>query len=143
MTIKAVRVSKASFKSWVLHGPVDQALKTSTQAEAIKAIPIHIDDIHGKPVDVELWINTQEAVLDGSDEVNPPAQVIWEQNELRKRGLFVEDVLNPGKSPLYTPPIKGVAILTGEGCTDFPEDNIECTLAALVGQHEQVDHDAD
>lgn len=135
--IKCVRVSKTSFKVWVLYGPVDQALKTSTQAEAVKVIPIKVP-VHDEMLDVELWVNTEEAVvaMDSTDELNPPAQLILQQVELRKQGINALDLLSSGAGLPSLPIIKGVAILTGAGASDFPQEHIECTLAALTGQNE-------
>ena len=128
MTVKAVRVSKTSFKSWTLHGPIDQALKTTCQANAVKAVSIHLDDVHGKPVDVELWLSTEVACVD-HDEINPPAQIM----------LYVAQggTSDSGLAEAFekVDPVKGVAVLTGPGGTDFPTGDIECTLHALLGQH--------
>lgn len=136
MSIKAVRVSKTSFKRWDLHGPVDQALKTSTQAEAVKCIPIHLEDVHGEPVDLELWANSEPGVP-GDDEPNPHGQLILQQIELRKQGITVQEVIEGGYGLPELFVINGVAILTGPGGTDIPEAHLECTLGALLGHHPQ------
>lgn len=137
MAVKAVRVSKTSFKQWYLHGPVDQALKTSTQAEQVKPFSLHLDDVHGNPVDCELWVNTSTRD-DEDDEPNPAACEILARQALREKGLEPAEVelLGAGKDVIdNTPDIKGVAILTGLGGTDFPEEHIGCILSSLMGRH--------
>jgi hypothetical protein len=142
MRIRAVRVSKTSFKEWILHGPVDQALKTSCQADAVRVIPIQVT-VHDEPVMVELWINAEPATPDRGDELNPPAQVILQQRELAARGLNrTHEVLTGGEIP-DLPLVKGIAILTGPGCSEFPQQHIECTLTVLVGQMPDQEGDDD
>lgn len=138
--IKAIRLSKTSFKAWMLVGDAQDAIRTSCQAEHVKSILLHLDDIHGEPVDVEMWINTEEAEVEikevddamvpmSADEPNPYGQVILREHALR------------GGEP-EIPFIKGVAVLTGPHHTDFPQENTECVLAALVGRHGTDDDDA-
>lgn len=134
MAVQAVRVSKTSFKPWKLHGPIDQALKTSCQADAVKALPLHLDDVHGSPVDLELWINVEEGVP-GEDEPNPHAMMIMQYQKLGVSGV---EALLSGQGLPAMPMIKGVGVLTGAGATDFPIDQIQCVVPALVGMH----HDA-
>ena len=131
--VRVVRVSKTSFKGWVLYGPVETALKTSTQADAVKVIPIHLT-VHDAPLEVELWINAEEATPFGNDELNPPAQVILQQRECAAVGLNRTEEVLAGHDLPELPLVKGVAILTGTGCSEFPQDHVECILAALVGQ---------
>ncbi len=131
--ISCVRVSKTSFKQWKLYGPVDQALKTSTQAAAVKVIPIKLE-VHGEEVEVELWINADPATPFSDDELNPPAQVILQQRELAEKGLNRTEEYLAGNDLPELPLVKGVGVLTGPGATEFPQQHIECTLAALVGQ---------
>jgi hypothetical protein len=134
MTVNGVRVSKTSFKKWFLHGPVDQALKTSTQADEVKCYPLTVS-VHGAPVSVELWCNAQEAAKDGTDELNPHAQSMLQEAHFREQGTTVEEAFAAGYALPSLPVIKGVAVLTGPGCSDFPPDAVQCTLAALVGVH--------
>lgn len=128
-----IRVSKTSFKQWDLYGDLDDALRTSCQAENVKCVPIHLDEVHDVPVDVELWINADEASTDmeSHDELNPTVQAILRLKLLREQGgdgsQFSDDQL---------PVIKGVGVLTGPNRTDFPEENTGCILGALVGRHE-------
>lgn len=137
MTVNAVRVSKTSFKKWFLYGPVDQALKTSTQAEQVKCYPLSVP-VHGAPVSVELWCNIEEAAKDGTDELNGHAQSMLQEAHFREQGTTVEEAFAAGAALPTLPVIKGVAVLTGPGCTDFPEHAVQCTLAALVGIHPSV-----
>jgi hypothetical protein len=138
MAIQAVRVSKSSFKEWKLHGPVDQALKTSCQADAVKAIPLHLDDVHGAPVDVELWVNIEEGDP-GEDEPNPHGMMILQNMECSKQGITPAEALLAGYELPELPVIKGVAVLTGAGGSDFPMGNFRCVIASLVGMHSAVE----
>lgn len=135
MSVKTIRVSKTSFKEWTLYGPIDQALKTSTQAEAVKAISIHLDSVHGSPVDLELWVNVEAAQLGGEDELNAHAQMILSQLEWAKQGITAEEAFEAGYELPEIPVIKGVAVLTGPGGSEFPQEHMECILAALMGAH--------
>jgi hypothetical protein len=135
---RAVRVSKTSFKVWNLYGPIDQALKTSCQADAVKAVPISTE-VHGQTVEVVLWINNEAADI-FEDELNPRAQMIYHRAELVRQGLAeLEDAVDSGVLTTFEdePIIQGVAILTGPGGQDFPADTIhpQCILAALLGFH--------
>lgn len=131
--IKAIRLSKTSFKTWALMGDAQDAIRTTCQAAEVKAIPMHLDDVHGEPVDVEFWINAEEAEIElnevgnalvpmSDDEPNPCGQVILREHAIRGGECEI-------------PFIKGVAVLTGPHYTDFPQQNTECVLAALVGRH--------
>lgn len=144
MAIKAIRVSKTSVKPWNLYGPVEAALLTSCQAEQVKAIPLHLKDVHGSPVDVELWINTIP-LTDPNEEPNPPAQQMLAVQELQAKGLGLAEVEAFGTDGLFDdiPAVLGVAILTGAGAVDFPEDRPSCIVAALLGSHEEKEVDFD
>lgn len=131
--IKAIRVSKTSLKHWALFGPVEGALKTTCQAEVIKPINLHLGDVGGAVVDLELWINV-EAGEPGQDEPNPPAQQILQEAEARKSGLTAEEALLSGQALPQLPIVKGVGVLTGPGGSDMPEDNLADILARLLGQ---------
>lgn len=139
--ISAVRLSKTSFKPWTLYGAVDQALKTSCQAEAVKVIPIHLDDIDGKPLQAELWVNAQPRLAD-DEEPNPGADIICQQQRLRDKGLSMAEValLGAGDVVADLDIIKGVAILTGPGATDFApnfeEKEIPEVFKAILGAGE-------
>ena len=140
MTIQAVRVSKTSLKRWALYGPIDQALKTSAQAEAVRVFPIYVT-AHGETVELELWINAGDD--DDHHHMNPPATVILQNNELRRRGISAPrdmeelgDLLDQENLFENLPVVQGPAILTGAGCTDVPNEHLECVLMALVGQHD-------
>ena len=145
MTIKAVRVSKTSLSEWSLYGPVDQALKTTAQADAVRVVPIHLTT-HGEPVELELWINAELADEDEPRELNAPALMILQHNEMRRQGITPPQTKKELKEMQANydtifdklPLVKGPAILTGAGCTDMP-DELGCILMALVGQHEE-DH---
>ena len=143
MTIKAIRVSKTSLKPWALYGPIDQALKTSAQAESVRVFPIRIV-AHGQPVELELWVNAEEATVERDDEINPPAVMILQQNELRSRGIPIphsldelEDIVESHDDPFAAlPMVQGPAILTGAGGTDVPDgEELGCVLMALIGRH--------
>ena len=142
MTVQSVRVGSTSLKKWQLHGPIDQALKTTAQACAMKVYPLSVE-VHGTNVELELWVNAEEA--EDTADFNPPATVMLQRNEMRKCGirppknagdlkklLLASDVLQ------QLPLVQGAAVLTGAGCTDIPEEELECLLMALVGNH---DHD--
>lgn len=131
--VKVMRVSKTSFKEWVLYGAVDQALKTSCQADAVKVVPIQLT-VHDEPMELELWLNADELRPFSEDEPNPPAQVILQQRECAAQGTNRTEMVLAGYDLPETPLVKGVAILTGPGCSEFPDDHVPCTLAALVGQ---------
>ena len=142
MTVKAVRVSKTSLQPWSLYGPIDQALKTTAQAESVRVFPIHIM-AHGQPVELELWINSEEAELPDGD-INPPAVMILQQNELRRRGITIpesleelESIVEDHDDPFAAlPMVQGPAILTGAGGTDVPDgEELGCVLMALIGRH--------
>ena len=142
MTVKAVRVSKTSLQPWSLYGPIDQALKTTAQAESVRVFPIHIM-AHGQPVELELWINSEEAELPDGD-INPPAVMILQQNELRRRGITIPESLEELESIVEAhddpfdalPMVQGPAILTGAGGTDVPDgEELGCVLMALIGRH--------
>lgn len=142
MTVKAVRVSKTSLQPWSLYGPIDQALKTTAQAESVRVFPIHIM-AHGQPVELELWINSEEASLPDGD-INPPAVMILQQNELRRRGISIpesleelESIVEDHDDPFAAlPMVQGPDILTGAGGTDVPDgEELGCVLMALIGRH--------
>lgn len=133
MAVKAVRVSKTSLKQWILYGPVDQALKTTCQAEAVKPINLHLDDVHGSPVDLELWVNQEEG-HPGIDEPNPAAQMILQNQEMAKQGTTALEALQSGLELPALPVVKGIAVITGQGCTDLVDENLECVLHALLEQ---------
>ena len=142
MTVKAVRVSKTSLQPWSLYGPIDQALKTTAQAESVRVFPIRIM-AHGQPVELELWINSEEAELPDGD-INPPAVMILQQNELRRRGIPIpesleelESIVEDHDDPFAAlPMVQGPAILTGAGGTDVPDgEELGCVLMALIGRH--------
>ena len=143
MTVKAVRVSKTSLQPWSLYGPIDQALKTTAQAESVRVFPIRIM-AHGQPVELELWINSEEAELPDGD-INPPAVMILQQNELRRRGIpnpesleELEAIVEAHDDPFSAlPMVQGPAILTGAGGTDVPDgEELGCVLMALIGRHD-------
>lgn len=128
MTVKTIRVSKTSFKRWDLHGITEEALKTTCQADEIRVIPLHVNSVHGKPVDAELWINVKDASALGTDELNPYAHMILNSERERQ-----------GKEPTDDDPaVLGVGVLTGPGATDFPDDGyFLCNLSALAGGHKE------
>jgi hypothetical protein len=141
--IKALRISKASAKEWTLYGPIDQALKTSIQAEAVCVVPLHVA-VHGEKLELELWINAQEATpQDGS--LNGPAVAILAVDRLREQGVDLhpfsvsldEESMSmisvDAKQLAGVPKVNGPAILTGAGGADLPDTNMDCLLHALMG----------
>lgn len=135
--LHGIRVSKTSFKPWQLYGPVDQALRTSCQAEGVQVKSLKVM-VHHEPVDVEMWFNSEQAVTDGSEELNIRAQTILQEAQARELGTTPEKALLEGKGLPAIPVVKGVAILTGSGATDFPTEHDECILATLIGMHEDA-----
>lgn len=133
--LHAIRVSKTSFKEWMLFGPVDQALRTSCQAEHVVVKSLTVSP-HDAPIEVELWYNAQEAVTDGSDELNMRAQTILQEANCRDLGTTSELAVLSGQGLPALPVVKGVAILTGPGGSDFPTEHVECILATLIGMHQ-------
>lgn len=144
MSVKAYRVSKTSIKPWYLYGPVDQALKTTAQAEAVRVVPLSVE-VHDQTIEVELWLNAEEAIVkpddrggyDSEDELNFPAQAMLAHNYQRTCGVL------PPPREMYCdeqyssiPNVQGVAILTGPGCSDFPDEFGACALYALMGSHD-------
>lgn len=142
MAVKAMRVSKTSFKPWNLYGPIESALATSCQADQVKAIPLHVKDVHGESVDLELWINT-EPLTDPDDEPNPAAQQILAVQELQNKGLSLTEVEAFGTDGLFDdiPAVLGVAVLTGQGAQSFPDEHPMCVVAALLGNHSEPSFD--
>lgn len=140
--IRVMRVSKTSFRTWVLYGAVDQALKTSCQADAVKVVPITLT-VHGETTEVELWFNVTPARPFTEDDPNPPALVMLQQAELAKVGLNRTEEMLAGHELPDLAMVKGVAILTGPGCSDFPDEHVECMLAALVGQNPEEELEDD
>lgn len=151
MSVKSIRVSKTSFKAWSLYGPVDQALKTSIQAEAVKVFPLKVC-VHGDELHLALWINAEE-MSSADDESNAPATLILQQQELRNRGLDEIPLGGPETDDGTgmhivaaqlmdgVPLVQGPAIITGAGGDDIPgsQENslisVDCVLSALVGTH--------
>lgn len=134
--ISAVRVSKTSLKRWTLYGAVDQALKTSCQADAVRVIPIHFD-VDDQPLQAELWINVQPR-LAADEEPNPGADVICQQQRLRDKGLSLAEVALLGAGDVVSDldSVKGVAILTGPGGSDFApgfDDDLTKVFAVMLG----------
>ena len=144
MTVKAVRVSKTSLQPWALYGPIDQALKTTAQAESVRVFPIHLM-AHGQPVELELWVNAEEATVEHDYDLNPPAVMILQQNELRRRGIPIPQTSDELEAIVENaedifdrlPMVQGPAILTGAGGTDVPDtEELGCVLMALIGRHD-------
>lgn len=133
MGVQVLRVSKTSIKSWILYGPVDQALKTTCQADSVRCIPLQVDIDCGPPTDLELWVNS-ENIHPGEDhfEFNPAVQVFLVQDALRKH-CAEQGKESADAQAFSVPVIQGVAVLTGPGCSDTPTDHLECLVAALMG----------
>lgn len=137
VAVKSIRVSRSSFRHWELHGPIDQALKTTLQAEAVRVVPITIS-VHGQPVTLELWVNALELDMEDIDDprrLNMPAMAIVQRQSLRDKGIA-----DPGEirikdiaGLLHVDPILGPVILTGAGGTDLPDIHPECLVNELLG----------
>lgn len=141
--IKAFRISKTSFKPWQLHGPVDQALKTTIQADAVRVIPVGVS-IGELDLALEMWI---DASVESQHGPNGPATTVLAVADARKKGqplptiTLVEDVLNNvqtwvGAVEIDTdeiPLVRGAAILTGPGASDVPDCYAEGLVQALMG----------
>lgn len=147
MSVQAVRISKTSAQKWTLHGPIDQALKTSIQADAVKFYPIHVE-LHGTPLDLLLWINAAEITEETTQGPNPNAMMVIHAQKLRDSGEDVEIVADDADftalivntvKTLFAEltPVAGPAILTAAGGEDVPDVGTRCLLAALMlGKHE-------
>lgn len=130
--IKTIRISKTSAQPWELHGPVQEALKTTCQTEQLKPFNLHLDDVHGEPVDLELWCGTTERVSE-KEEPNWMAQKILELQQ-------INHVVTPEDLDKKAHRVKGVAVLTGPGGSDVPGmERMACVLMALAGQHDEAD----
>lgn len=140
----ALRISTTSLKEWTLYGPIDQALKTSTQAKAVKGCSLRAL-VHDEPLDVVLWISAEPTYSDNKQPPNLMAMTMLALQRMRDNGEAVETVEGPmgvmvGLSREMMdsqPPVYGPAILTGAGGTDLPEgDDMSCIVYALMGQHD-------
>lgn len=139
--IKALRVSKTSMKSWVLHGPLDQALKTSIQADSVKVCPLTVPiGENGAQLELEMWIDAAE---ESDHRPNPPATLILAVDNARKKGTPLDTTTltdDDGEvliQSLHIDPseisvVHGTAILTGAGATSIPECHTECLMQALI-----------
>jgi hypothetical protein len=128
--INAVRISKTSAKQWELHGPIQEALKTTCQANQLKPFTLHLDDVHGEPVDLELWVDQGERESD-QQEPNWMAQKILELQQ-------INHVVTPEDLDKKPHQVKGVAVITGPGGSDVPGmERMSCVLMALAGQHDE------
>lgn len=121
--IKTLRVSKSSIRPWNLYGPVDQAMRTTCQTDGLRFVELEFK-LHGLDIHAELWFSQHDADPD-EDELNPAAQMMLSQNNLRQ-----------GDPERSQPIVKGVAVLTGLGVTSLewetPHD-FQLTVAALLG----------
>jgi hypothetical protein len=142
MSIKAIRVSNTSIKSWDLHGPIDQALKTSMQADSVRFFPLDVN-LHGDEVKMELWIDAAEITEETEKSVNPYAMVFLRVQKIRDEAAnLTADTPNLGNvivglatmNMSDMDPIAGIAILTGAGGTDVPDHAVSCIFQALMGQ---------
>jgi len=139
MSVTAIRVSKTSLKAWTLHGPIDQALKTTIQADAVRVVNLH--DSSGS-TELELWI-----AADGEDRrhrLNLAAMVILAINDQRTQDATAETAawhhddeeglgfliaqLTEESTRVYGP-----AVLTGPGGSDVPDIDMEHLMTVLLG----------
>jgi len=132
--VLALRVSRTRQQTWMLYGPIDQALKTTIQSRAVKAIPFHVT-LHKKKIDLELWIDADQ---EENHHIHGPATIIVERAKLDQEG-----VTEPMSMVITDNPIRGrTAVVTGAGGTNVMSStrNMECLMEALFGQHDD-DHD--
>lgn len=143
--IKTFRISKTSMKYWELHGPIQDALKTTLQANAVRVVPVTANH-HGEDTELELWVNADQ---DDSERhsLNIPATVILTIAEARKSG-YHSTLADPegGLSAMImaavpeetdVPRVYGPAILCGPGGTDIPAVHAECLMGALLGMDQE------
>lgn len=137
--IKAVRISKTSFKPWALYGPIDQALKTSIQAESVRVRSVTAP-IGDEQVELELWIDAADTALEeleaGNNHApNVPATAILLIAHARANGLPL--IATDGNGVLLQAEgmelVYGPAIMTGAGGTDVPEAHLQCLMDVLLG----------
>lgn len=132
MSISAVRISKTSMKRWTLHGPIDQALKTTIQADAVRVVSLYAPD---EEVELEVWVGADDQ---NHHQPNIPVMAMIALSEARRSGEnlpTIEDeenlthlVVTSGDEPIFGP-----AVLTGPGGTDLPEVNLETLMSVLMG----------
>jgi hypothetical protein len=141
--IKTFRISKTSLKPWGLYGPIEAALKTTLQADAVRVVPLSVDH-HGEQTDLELWINAAE---DDSERhsINAPATTILALAEARQKGGAYSTLaadIPEGVSAMVMAALPddveivkvyGPAILCGPGATDVPNAHPDCLMMALLG----------
>lgn len=146
--IKAIRVRRSSMKTWNLHGPIDQALKTTIQCDAVRCIPLSVPNIG--PLD--LWIDADTPVLDFKnhttridvfDNINILAFLIV----LRELSNYDKDVsptseigkvmvkIFQSNGASVFPIVSRRAVITGSGATDIPAFNADEFLYNLTGVH--------
>ena len=132
--IKAIQVTGAEVKCWGLYGPIESALKTAIQAEAVRVIPLSLT-VHGKIVELELWVDATR--YDDDEErdwhgPNVPATAMVKLADLRAKGVPITtgDTLDLGTAEAV---IHGPAILTGAGGVDIPNVHLGCLMEALLG----------
>jgi hypothetical protein len=140
--VTTLRISKTSISEWVLYGPIDQALKTSIQASAVRGCNLTAQ-VHDQPMDLVLWVSADPAYADEDRAPNMMAMTILAIQKLRDNGESPAVMDSPlgltvGMSREFfeaTTPIYGPAILTGAGGTDLPEgEELGCIFHALMGQ---------
>lgn len=141
----AMRVSKTNVKAWTLYGPIDQALKTSIQAKAVKAhtlTPI----INGVPMPLALWVSAEPVYADDSERPNLLAMTMLAVQSMRDRDEEPQVYADPRSGAMMITmdcvldevdtPILGPAILTGAGGEGLPEPDMTCIFHTLMGQHD-------
>lgn len=133
--IKAIRISKTSFKPWALYGPIDQALKTSIQAESVRVVSVTapIGDVQ---MELELWIDASSDAAEHGP--NVPATIILLIAHARENGL-PNPIVTGDEGEMVIPVMDGTAIvhgpaiMTGAGGADIPEAHLECLIGVLLG----------
>lgn len=140
--IKAIRISKSSLKCWQLHGPIEAALKTTIQADAVRVIPLRAP-LHGIPTDLELWVDAVADDIESRHSPNVPATAMVMMSEARQKGLPITSSSfsdEEGEVTLTSlvaevgdhQVVHGPAVLIGAGASDIPEVRLDCLMAALM-----------
>lgn len=140
--IKSYRISGTSVRPWELHGPIDQALKTTIQADSVRVIGLRVP-LHGIDTEMELWVDGAQESRHGPNVVATGIAVIA---LARSQGISIDRELvdDPDGEQVWATTfnapfedidlIHGPAVLTGAGGTDAPEVHLGRLMAALMGE---------
>lgn len=146
--IKSIRVSGGSLRSWALYGPIDQALKTTCQADAMRCFSLTIP-INETQVELDMWINAKcrDMTVEPNEDYehfSPLGHLILVRELLRRKGIHEpemmeeEDLLNLVTDIIATTPsplVSGKAILTGAGGVDIPSVETVDLIRGLLGSN--------